>query len=87
MKVLNAFETFEMDLTILCRIATDGGCAMSGPDIGLVGRLKSALLEKGINDNITICHGIINQENLCTKSLKFKQVIGLVTKAVNFIQA
>ena len=42
-EVLNAFKTFGIDLTTLCGIATDGGCAMSRPDIGLVGLLKSAL--------------------------------------------
>ena len=46
MEVLNAFETFGIDLTTLCGIATDGSRAMSGPGIGLVGLLKSALREK-----------------------------------------
>ena len=44
-KVLNAFETFGMDLTTLCGISTYGGRAMSGPGIGLVGLLKSVLRE------------------------------------------
>ena len=84
-EVFNAFETFGMDLTILCRIATDGGPAVSRPGIGLVGLLKYALREKGISDNNTIFHCIIQQKNLL-KLLKFNQ-IGPVTKAVNFIRA
>ena len=71
-----------MDLTTLCRIATDGGPAVSRPGIGLVGLLKYALREKGISDNNTIFHCVIHQENL----LKFKQ-IGPVIKVVNFIRA
>ena len=78
-----------MDLTTLCGIATDGGCAVSGPGIGLAGLLMSALRGKGISDNIAIfhCHYVIHQENLFPKSLKYKQVIGPVTKAINFIRA
>ena len=45
-EVLNAFEAFGIDLTTLYGIAADGGRAMSGPGIGLVGLLKSALREK-----------------------------------------
>ena len=86
-EVLNAVETFGMDLTTLYGIATDGGHAMYEPGIGLVGLLKSALREKGISDHIVIFHCVIHQENLCAKLLKFKQAIGSVTKAVNFIRA
>lgn len=85
--VLNAFEKFGMDLSTLCGIATDGARSMSGTGIGFVGRLKSALREKKISDDIVIFHCIIHQQNLCTKSLKFQHVIGPVTKAVNFIRA
>ena len=34
-EVLSAFEAFEIDLTTLCGIATDGGLTMSGPGIGV----------------------------------------------------
>ena len=60
---------------------------MSGTNIGFIGLLKSALKEKNISDNIAIFHCIIHQQNLCTKSLKFKHVMGLVIEAVNFIRA
>ena len=60
---------------------------MSGTGIGFVGLLKSALKEKNISDNIAIFHCIIHQQNLCAKSLKFKHVMDLVIKAVNFIRA
>ena len=76
-----------MDLSTLCEIATDGARAMSGTGIGFVGLLKSALKEKTISDNIAVFHCIIHQQNLCAKSLKFKHVLSLVTKAVIFIRA
>ena len=56
-----------MNLISLCRIATDGDCAMSEPGIGLVGLLKSALREKGICGNIAIFHCVIHQKNLRAK--------------------
>ena len=76
-----------MDLTTPSGIATDSGRAMSRRGIGLVSLLKSASREKEISDNIAIFHCVIHQENLCSKSLKFMQVVGPVTKAVNFILA
>ena len=86
-EILNAFDKFALDLSILCKIATDGARAMSGIGIGFVGLLKSALKEKNISDNIAIFHCIIYQKNLWAKSLKFKHVMGPVIKAVNFIRA
>ena len=84
-EVLNAFDKFGLDLTTLCRIVTDGAQAMSVTGIGFVGLLKSALKEKNISENIAIFHCIIHQQNLCAKFLKFKHVMGLVIKTVNFI--
>ena len=84
-EVLNAFDKFDLDLSTLCRIVTDGAQAMSKTGIEFVSLLKSALKEKNISDNIAIFHCIIHQQNLCAKSLKFKHVMGLVIKAVNFI--
>ena len=84
-EVPNAFNKCGLDLSTLCRIAADGAQAMSKTGIGFLGLLKSALKEKNISDNIAIFHCIIYQQNQCTKSLKFKHVMGLVIKAVNFI--
>ena len=90
-EVLNAFDKFDLDLSTLCQIATDGARAMSrsmsGTGIGFVGLLKSALKEKNISENIAIFHCTIHQQNLSAKSLKFKHVMGPVIKAVNFIRA
>ena len=86
-EVLNAFDKFGLDLTTLCKIATDDARAMSGTGIGFVGLLKSAFKEKYISDNIAIFNCIIHQQNLCAKPLKFKRVMGPVIKAVNFIRA
>ena len=60
---------------------------MSEIGIRFVGLLKSAMKDKNISDNIAIFHCIIYQQNLFAKSLKFKHVMGLVIKAVNFIRA
>ena len=75
-EVLNAFDKFDLDLSTLCGIATDGAQAMFGTGIGFLVLLKSALREKSISDNKEIFHCIIHQQNLCAKSLKFKYVIG-----------
>ena len=68
-EVLHAFKNFGRNLSILCRVSTDGGRAMSGTGFELVGLLKSALREKDINDDIAIFYCIIHQQNLCAKSL------------------
>ena len=60
-EILNAFDKFGLDLSILCGIATDGARAMSGTGIGFVGLLKSTVKEKNISDNIAIFHCIIYQ--------------------------
>ena len=86
-EVLNAFHKFGLDLPTLCGIATNGPRAMSETGIGFVSLLKSALKEKNISENIAIFHCIIHQQNLCAKSLKFKDVMDPVIKAVNFIRA
>ena len=79
-EVLNAFDKLGLNLFILGGIAIDGARAMSGTGIGFVGLLKSALKEKNISDNIVIFHCIIYQQNLCTKYLKFKHVMGQVIR-------
>ena len=63
-EILNVFDKFGLDLSILCGIATDGARAMSGTGIGFVDPLKSALKEKNISDNIAIFYSIIYQQNL-----------------------
>ena len=83
-KILNAFDKFGLDQSILCEIATDGARAISGIGIGFVGLLKSSLKEKNISDDIAIFHCIIHQQNLCAKSLKFKHVLSPVIKAGKF---
>ena len=84
-KVLNPFHKVGLDLSTLCGIATDSARVVSETGIGFVGLLKSALKEKIISDDIAILHCLIHQQNLCAKCLKFKHIIGPVTKAVNFI--
>ena len=84
-EVLNAFDKFGLDLSTLCRITTDSARAMSRTGIGFLGLLKSALKEKNISDYVAIFLCMIHQQNLYTKSLKFKHAMGLVIKAINFI--
>ena len=61
-EVHNAFNKFGLDLSTLCRIATNCTQAMYGIGIGFVGLLKSALKEKNISDNKAIFHCIIYQQ-------------------------
>ena len=86
-EVCDAIERFGLDWSKLCGMASDGAPAMSGLGVGLVGRVKAELREKGLNDDIVVFHCIIHQENLCAKTLKFTHVIGPVSQAVNFIRA
>jgi len=76
--VLKAFESFGMDLSTICRVATDGAWFMSGTGIGFAGLLKSTLQEQKINGDIIFFHCIMHQQNLCGNSLKFKHVPGIV---------
>ena len=52
-EVCDAIERFGLDWSKLCGMASDGAPAMSGLGVGLVGRVKAELREKGLNDDIT----------------------------------
>ena len=59
---------------------------MSGKKEGAVAHLRKAAAACG-NDKIVQYHCILHQENLCTKSIGFKEVMKDVVKTVNFIRA
>ena len=83
-EVLNAFDKFGLNLSTLCRIATDGTRTLSETVIEFASLLKSTFKKKNIINNTAIFHCIIHQQNLCAKSLKFKHVMGPVIKGSKF---
>ena len=85
-EVLNTFDMFGLDLTTLCRIATDGARAMSGTDIRFRS-LKICFEREKYQWRYSNFSRIIYQQNLYAKFLKFKDMVGPVIKAVNFIRA
>ena len=84
--ILNALKkcaekmNFQRDkLTSVC---TDGAPAMTGCNVGFCAQLKQFL-----GRTLLKHHCIIDQESLCGKSLQMKDVMSVVVKCVNDIQA
>lgn len=83
--ILKAFKTieirFNLDLTKLVSVCTDGAPAMIGVHGGFVALLKKYVAEKTENCNIISYHCIIHQENLCAEIVeKDCTVLTTVTK-------
>lgn len=80
----STLNRFGLNLDNLSGVVTDGAPAMTGKNEGVV-----ALIRKDANENKEFIqyHCIIHQENLCAKSVCFKDVIKDVTKIVNFIRS
>ena len=71
-----------LDLSKLIGVTTDGAPAMTGEKMGFV-----ALLQKPIGNEQQLyrLHCIIHQDQLCAKLLRFKDIMAVVIKTVNFI--
>ena len=71
-----------LDLSNLIGVTTDGTPTMTGEKKGFV-----ALLQKHIGDKKQLykLHCIVHQDQLCAKSMKFKEIVAVVIKTVNFI--
>lgn len=85
--LMESFNTvinrFNLKLSNLAGICTDGAPSMVGKNEGLV-----ALIKKN-NPDISFIqyHCIIHQENLSAKSVSIQEVMNVVIKAVNFIKS
>lgn len=81
--VMNVLGNFELNLTNLAGVATDGCPSMVGKNNGVV-----ALLQKSKGDDVLMnYHCIIHQQSLCAKTIGFENVMSIVVKAVNFIRS
>lgn len=63
-------------------ITTDGAPSMTGRKNGLVALVQRRLEEEGVEEAIAL-HCIIHQQGLCSKCLKFDNVMSDVVKFVN----
>ena len=75
----------KLDLTKLVSVTTDGAPAMVGQEKGVISLLERRMKDLGISHKIKKLHCIIQQEALCAKSLKLKEVMDVVIKTVNLI--
>ena len=86
--LLPALRQFNVPLHKLSDVATDGAPAMVGTHKGLVILLKKKMNAKGIRHDklVVFGHCIVQQQNLCAKSVKFDLVVLVVTDCINFIK-
>ena len=71
-----------LDLSKLVGVTTDGTPAMTGEKKGFVALLQKRI---GNGEQLYRFHCITHKDQLCAKSLKFKDIMAIVTKTVNFI--
>ena len=67
-------------------ISTDGAPSMTGRKNGLVALVQRKLEEEGVEEAIAL-HCIIYQQALCSKCLKFDNVMSDVMKIINHIRS
>ncbi|KAI3351118.1 hypothetical protein L3Q82_005683 [Scortum barcoo] len=67
-------------------ITTDGAPSMTGRKNGLVALVQRKLEEEGVEEAIAL-HCIIHQQALCSKCLKFDNVMSVVVKCINQIRS
>lgn len=72
--ILNAFkivhERFNLNLSKLVCVCTDGAPAMVGKNIGFVALLKKYLVENDSKQDVIAYHCILHQENLCAEAIQ-----------------
>lgn len=66
-------------------ITTDGAPSVTGRKNGLVALVQKKLEEEGVEEAIAL-HCIIYQQALCSKCLKFSNVMSVVVKCINQIR-
>ena len=86
-KLLQALGKFDLLLDKLCGVAIDGAPTMVGKHKGVVSLLKKEMNARGIrHDRLVSFYGIVHQQSLCAKSVKFDHVVSVVTDCINFIK-
>ncbi|RVE60969.1 hypothetical protein OJAV_G00165900 [Oryzias javanicus] len=67
-------------------ITTDGAPSMTGRKNGLVALVQKKLEEEGVEEAIAL-HCIIHQQALCSRCLKFDNVMSVIVKCINQIRS
>ena len=84
-EVKKVFEKFKIDPKKFCGITTDEAAAMTGK---IKGFIKLFIDELGVKKpDIVVNCCIIHQDNLCSKVLRFEDIMKKVVQSVNFIRS
>ncbi|KII74930.1 hypothetical protein RF11_09856 [Thelohanellus kitauei] len=86
--VNSIFEKYELKWSSLSGICTDGVPSIAGVKKGFIDVVcEKAMDIQIIFENLTNFHCIIHQQNLCAKSMKFKNVMEVVVGCINHIKS
>lgn len=86
-EVKQLLEAFDLPLSKLAGVTTDGAPAMVGSQSGFIALLKHSIKEAGYSPEIFKHHCIIHQVQLCAKALSMNHVHDEVVSIVNYIKA
>ena len=75
---------FYLDYKLLIGITTDGAPSMMGKINDLAVRFEKYVVDNG-GGLLLKLHCIIHQHNLCARSVKFRVLLHIVIKSINFI--
>jgi hypothetical protein len=85
-KLCDAISDAGLPWSKMAGITTDGAPSMTGKKNGLVALVQKKLEEEGVEKAIAL-HCIIHQQALCSKCLKFDNVMSEVVKCINYIRS
>uniref|UniRef100_A0A669DFX6 SPIN-DOC-like zinc-finger domain-containing protein n=1 Tax=Oreochromis niloticus TaxID=8128 RepID=A0A669DFX6_ORENI len=85
-KLCDVIENVGLPWKRFVGITTDGAPSMTGRKNGLVALVQKKLEEEGVKEAIAL-HCIIHQQVLCSKCLKFDNVMSIVVKCINQIRS
>ena len=85
-QLCDCIEDAGLQWKCLAGITTDGAPSMTGRKNGLVAFVRRKLEEEGVEDAIAL-HYIIHQQALCSKILRFDNVMSDVVKFINHIRS
>ena len=78
-------KDFELDLSRLCGVTTDGAPAMVGKKNGFASLFVKHVRDLDHKQDIKTLHCIVHQEALCAKSATIVEVMSVIVKAVNLV--
>lgn len=85
-KVAETMNTLKLNWNNLRSMTTDGAPNMVGKKTGLAGRIKAEMEKRNAEMPIQL-HCIIHQQALCSKVLRWLNVMGVVVSSVNYIRS